>query len=535
MKQSIKQNIHINSFKSKVIAIQRKEISTSFSYAGLITNCSRVNDKEVHNISKALGWLRTTKTIKLDFKNSKELTDQGLRCIAEGLRRLSSVQTFILNLAGCDKITEKGISHLAEGIKRLKLLRKFDLNLQGCSQVADKEIEHLKRGLQDLALLQDVAINFSGCYHITDDGFCVIMKCFKRPFAMRSLYLEFSYLAYLTSKAGTEMGKELTKLTSLESLTVRYQKFGCSEPDADRSTKKLAEGLKKMRNLKKINFDGQGCACATDKSLGYLVEAFSLMESLQFIEVNYKSCYGITGESLNTIDQLAQNPKIKKIDLNFSQCEGMTDEGLVYIAGLLQKHTTFENISLNFTNCPQISDLGMIALGKGLKEQGSLQSLSLAFESCCKLTDIGFGSIAESLKELVSLETANFNFGLSEQLSNKFCDTFATNVTNSLKTVKLNLLYCPELSDQGVASLCEGFKKLPFLESIDLVFFSEKQATTDDSLISLSQSFKTLEYLKSLRLIFQGCVKISDRGIISLSEGLRKCSSLKRVDFDFSW
>jgi len=131
MKQSIKPKIHIISCKSKFIAIQRKEISSSFSCAGLITNHSKINDTEVQTISKALGWLKYTKTIKLDFKDSRELTDKGLRCIAEGLRKLSSVHTFILNLSGCDGISEEGMKNLAEGIKRMKFLRKFNLNLHG--------------------------------------------------------------------------------------------------------------------------------------------------------------------------------------------------------------------------------------------------------------------------------------------------------------------------------------------------------------------------------------------------------------------
>jgi len=63
---------------------------------------------------------------------------------------------------------------------------------------------------------------------------------------------------------------------------------------------------------------------------------------------------------------------------------------------------------------------------------------------------------------------------------------------------------------------------------------SEKQFT-DDCLINLAQSFKTLKFLTNLSLKLEACAKITDAGLMSLSEALKKASYLKSIDLNFSW
>jgi len=175
----------------------------------------------------------------------------------------------------------------------------------------------------------------------------------------------------------------------------------------------------------------------------------------------------------------------------------------------------------------------MIAIGESLKRQKSLQHLTLNFESCCQITDLGFGRINETLRELTSLETLDFNYYRSEHLSNRFCESLVANLENltySLKTINLNLLYCSLVSDKGLAHISEGIMKLPFLENIRLILYSE---LTDGCLINLAQSFKTLKSLKTLHISLQGCDKVTDIGLASLSESLKRASSLRRIYLDF--
>jgi len=140
IKPSIKSNIHIKSIKSKNNILKRKEISLSFSYANLLTkytyfhylarlpsSSSKINDYDIKKTFKVLKSLKNTKIIKLDFRNSKNLTDKGLLWISKYLRKLSSINSLLIDLTGCYQITEEGINNLTKRIKRLKYLKKIQL------------------------------------------------------------------------------------------------------------------------------------------------------------------------------------------------------------------------------------------------------------------------------------------------------------------------------------------------------------------------------------------------------------------------
>jgi len=317
-KHLIKTNIHNKSIKSKIFTTKKKEISPSFSFSNLIANRSKFNDKEAQNISQAFALLKSTKIIKLDFKNSKEMTDQGLLWIAEGLRKLSSVHTVIINLTGCDQITERGINNLTQGIKRQKFIKKFHLNLQGCSQIGDEGLQRLRANLRGLAFLGFVKMNFSGCYHISDMGIEIIFASLGRSSSVRSIDMKYSFLGNLTNSTGRRTTRGLKKFPFLENLSLRYKKCGGIGSDGNQGIKDFTQIFKTTTDLKRINLALEKCGYIGDLGLNYLCEALSTINSLQIIQINFASCDPVTGEGLKAIQNLSKNSQLKEISLNFS-------------------------------------------------------------------------------------------------------------------------------------------------------------------------------------------------------------------------
>jgi len=127
-----KPNIHLNSQKSIASTLNRKTFSCKFSFAEtLISTPSKINDKEIQQISQTFGWIKSLKVINLDFKNFKGMTDKGLFFVSENLKKLSSLNTLIIHFAGCAQITNIGIKRICDAIKKMKFLQKLDLNFQG--------------------------------------------------------------------------------------------------------------------------------------------------------------------------------------------------------------------------------------------------------------------------------------------------------------------------------------------------------------------------------------------------------------------
>jgi len=214
----------------------------------------------------------------------------------------------------------------------------------------------------------------------------------------------------------------------------------------------------------------------------------------------------------------------------------VTDQGLIYIANLIQNRPSLRNITINFISCQQITDKGLSAIGDSLKVQRDLRALNIIVEDNI-LTDVGFLSVNEGIKGLPKLEKIFFDYGCSESLTAKFFENILDifdSLANSLKSVKLKITCCELVNDKDIEVLSEGFKKLPLLENIGILFYSNP-LLTDDCLVSFSKAFKAAKSLKSVHLVFEGCFKITDKGVISLSEGLNKSAYLESVNFDFSW
>jgi len=272
------------------------------------------------------------------------------------------------------------------------------------------------------------------------------------------------------------LGIGLKRLKFLENFKLRFAKCGGGEPnDEAEGMRMLTQSMKNMVQLKKDIMDFEGSSCMGNQSLIILNEIIGSVPSLQSIRLNFACCYGVSDEGLKSLEKLKENTNLKEVHFDFAECEQITDQGLLSVADFIQNRPGLKTIYLNFLNCQQITDNSLCALGQALRVQTSLKDLTLVFESCCNGTDIGFGSISDALKGLTNLESVDFNLSRSECLSNQFCYNLATTIVNlpiTLKKIKLNLLSCPFICDKGVASLSEGFKKLPLLEIITLMFYS---------------------------------------------------------------
>jgi len=82
-------------------------------------------------------------------------------------------------------------------------------------------------------------------------------------------------------------------------------------------------------------------------------------------------------------------------------------------------------------------------------------------------------------------------------------------------------------------SLNDSFKRLEYLKSISLGFFSSRNKMTDIGLNDLSECLTKVDSLQSVSLSFTCCGGITDEGISNLEQCLKKISPLQSIHLTF--
>jgi len=493
--------------------------------------------------------------------SSSKITDKEIKIVSQTLSWLKTLKIIKIDLKNCKELTDRGLFFISESLKKLSSVHTLIINFTGCDQITEKGIKSLKESIKRMKFLKKLDFNFQSCSQITHEVLNHLGDGLQNLAGLQEINMNFTGCYYVSDIGLKNLMRGIKRPSSIKSVNFDFtfcgylvqkealtnfgealSKFSSLENlsiafrktcYAGSDSSEFLDYLSGIQSLKRINLDFEGSSGVEDSGIFLLNKALSNMESLKIIKINLAKCNEVTDECLKSFEELISHPNLQEIDLGFSESMQITDQGLINIANFLQKRTTFKSISFNFNCCDDYSDKGIIALGESLKAQKCLKTLTIMCEDSYG-TDVGFGALAEGLKGLESLESLNFDGSCTEKLTDKFFEGFAESLPNSLKTLKLDFKGCQILTDKGIESLSLGIKKLSLLQHISIKLYADT-LLTDETLYSLARAFKTLKYLKSVLLKFEGCFRMTDKGVISLSESLNKSLYLESVNFDFSW
>lgn len=112
----------------------------------ILSNCSRIDDRELMNIS-------TIKSLrKLDLSHCYRISNSGIRTICEKLKELVH-----LNITGCPRVNDLALQSISRSLKNLD-----SLDVSNCNRITD-------RGLQCIAELKHVRyVNVSHCKTVAE-------------------------------------------------------------------------------------------------------------------------------------------------------------------------------------------------------------------------------------------------------------------------------------------------------------------------------------------------------------------------------
>jgi len=365
---------------------------------------------------------------------------------------------------------------------------------------------------------------------------------------------------------------------------------------------KLLQTLKGLKLLKFISCSYEGEKREMKKELASNLDDLNFRE-VQFTEINdfssilnlqwkywelverliitFTRATKIADETINNQASLLKNlPSLKSLTLNFFQIEKISDQGFKdFLSKVAQFCPQLAFLEIDFQDCqniksdfvrdlhsrknelfPQQSSLNLIVHEKKKslddivpKKFYKFISLDNQNEPDVNLTPKKDLSELKVIDNKSKLEELMQQFKTSEvspftSLSIKvqvFFDSdelsLLENVLESKSCSKLTFLHldfkgCPEskVTNGFINSIClHGRQNINGLESLKLDLEGCKKLT-DDAVLSISDWLSECPQLASLRLSLHDCLCISDEGISHLASGFEPPSKIKSLDLNFT-
>uniref|UniRef100_A0A5B7BSV4 Putative RNI-like superfamily protein isoform 3 n=1 Tax=Davidia involucrata TaxID=16924 RepID=A0A5B7BSV4_DAVIN len=430
-----------------------------------LTFCPRVWDYTLNSISNAY----KTTLQSIDLSCSRFFTHLGLSNLAMNCSSLAEI-----DLSDATWLTDSAAAAIA-GARNLERLR-----LARCELISDIGVGCIAVMCKKLRF-----ICLESCLRVSDLGVGLIAnKC------EEIRCLDLSYLR-ITKKC-------LPLILQLQHLNELIL-VGCPDID-DEVLATIRQGCKSLEALNLSNCQNVthvglssltndvgsflcGSAVATD-----LAKCAHRLSELQSIKLD--NCL-ITSSGMKAIANLCA--PLKKLSL--CNCSGVTDEGL---SSIVQKHNKLKKLGI--TCCDMITHVSIDCI------TSSCTSLtSLKMESCSLVSKEAFVLIGQRCRFLEKLIITDNNVD----------DEGLKSISSCTKLLKLGLVSCLNITDDGLSHVGKCCPKLTYLELCRSI------GITDVGIVAIANG------CPALRLIGMSyCNRVTDISLISLSN----CSSLRGLE-----
>jgi len=248
--------------------------------------------------------------------------------------------------------------------------------------------------------------------------------------------------------------------------------------------------------------------------------------------------YDLESHRLKRIDPIILKFKARRIHL----FTFVNDNHLRMLGMMIKSSNRLRELEIDIERRDDITDRGLQEIWKSIR--GSrVRRLTLNFECLQFLRNKGVKNLSQALKALTSLQSIDLNFERCN-LGNKELVSVGLGLRRliALRSIKLNLAHC-KIDDKEMQNLYQTLKNLIFLENIHVIFSgkiyleirdnSSYLRISDVGMSTLGQALKRLARLKMIDLDFENCKCITNQGISNLCSGLEKCDSLKSLSLNF--
>lgn len=141
--------------------------------------------------------------------------------------------------------------------------------------------------------------------------------------------------------------------------------------------------------------------------------------------------------------------------------------------------------------------------------------------------------IKTALKQIKGLHALAFDFTECGEMNDDELKGIADGLPQSLQHLSLNLRECFEVSDKGISSITDALKFCTSLQHLSLDLNGHEKIC-DNSISSIADIIKLTPSLRHLSIHVSKCDKVSDEGIGSITDALRLTPGLQHLSLDLS-
>jgi len=507
-----------------------------------------MNWRTLKDLQKTIKRMKGTGSLRLDLQ---ECSFKKLKIFMRGLEeKLKDVKKFKVNFVEFKEKFNSCASVLFRKIKQLKKMETLQLNFLDCNFIKDSTIQKLDREFQCLSLLKVLEMDFNNCQRIDiqkDTNFLLKVRFPQTLKALRFNFANFEiksarWLRYFAAKLKRHRGLKILDLN-----------FSGAHHFNDGDIIALSAIFANLRSISKLSLNFLTCEDVTPKGLEILSQSVKGLRCLSELQLyfsfylNYSQHQIISQEFADNLSSLRALTSLK---LDFSYSQSLCEDDFKNLALCLGGMDQLKHLKLNFTGCVKMSNNALKLIAKALKKKRHLITLDMKFECFIHfvreklLTDEGIQAIAESLRGLKGLNVLNLNLE-DCSLSYEGIGALTQSIAQLHNLIELKVIFNEKMywnnrpimslfknNKKRLAIFFEGLKHCSSLKKLHLDFPTSE--LTHQQVTNFGQSLKNMHQLSKLKLRFAPSKKASGTGAVeSLFSALKLMSSLSVLSLSF--
>ena len=529
-----------NTLELMLIAEENKKLeSLELSF----DSCEGILDRLLNALlDDGINLKESVSTLNLKFKKCSEITSKWIgRLFSEGIQHLKSLTMLNLSFDECENLIDEEFKALS--CERMKQLTSLHLSFNKCYNVADAGLEFaISFAIQHCQSLTTFDLCFDECRGITNEGLKKLSsKGIQHLKSLTSLHLSFDACKNIRDEGLKSLG--LDGLQHLKLLEVLYLRFDRCENITSDGLRGLGfEGIQHLNTLKVLNLRFDRCENISSEGVqGLTYEGIEHLKSLTTLHLSFGNCYNFTNKVLRSVSEngMQHLKSLTTLYLRFDGYQNITDEGLKSLSlGGIQHLEKLTTLQLNFNNCEKITGEGLKSLScQGILNLKLLTTLHLSFDGCKSIQKWGLICLLhEGIQHLQLLTALYLSFNAIPSFTDQVMKTLTFESLQYLKLLEifeLRVVWCKNVSDEGLKWLSSGIKRLTSLTSLYLSF-NDCDKITDYGLNSLSWGLEPLKSLTFLHLSFNKCFGLTNKGLENLSYGIQNLKELITLNLNFN-
>ncbi|KAL4505915.1 hypothetical protein ABPG72_013676 [Tetrahymena utriculariae] len=242
----------------------------------------------------------------------------------------------------------------------------------------------------------------------------------------------------------------------------------------------------------------------------------AIKEPIYYFDLNLNSIQNINEDCIELIQNFLSNPIMSKIKFLYLNLKGdQESEGFKKIVKPLSDRKEIEQLDLQLFSFTKIKDSNIKMLTQACEQMNNLVSFKINLQDNSTLKDSSFEYFSKMFLKLSQLEDVQLVFWNNARFSDYALQQLQFG--KKLQHLDIRVGNCSNMSDRGIAQLCDNLKNVEKLISFKL-FSTNTTQFTDSALMQICKHLKIVQTLKIFNLQFNFAENITDEGLKNISE-----------------